>query len=746
MLGTILILALTVTLFSSIFFFVNTFPKPATQPASQFTGVLNYTSIGSKSYVSFVTVTHIGGPSLFNFNTQIYVVSQAHPGNTTTVYSLSSGGLGAGPQASWGTGQVWSLNLAGPHLVTPDNITVTIVSAGTVVYRQILPGTNPTIPPIFDQEGTNPGTPTVNSPFSVFVQISDPFLRTTSTQVYLNITTPGLTCSGLNANGTHQMTYNATTGLWSDGGCTTATSGTYYVSVWAKDTNPIQVLQNSIIFPISVATSGGGGGGGSSLVVVSILTNTSVPVVNQPLSVVVQVTNSGAAPGTATVNFGPSAGGTYSPTTTSGTVGAGATVGFQTTFTPTVSGPVVLSSSAAIPGIGSGSATLALTVFPKILLVSENVPALTAPSKSNESALLASELAAAGFPFTTVFVPCATVTSYPVGVVSQFTPTAVVIVDFGSNSSNSASCKGPDYNVTNSVAAQITSAFNNGTSFWVVGNRAFLSQASGCESGTYRNYLAIFGIRNSNSNCYVTSNAITLATGAPVTYAPSVTMLSAGITNPLSLNGNVTAVTTYANYKTFQTTGGGVSFMTDAGGHNLGTFNDGASPKGAAVATGADPAQFGDGAPPGFPVGPSWGAAGALVAYNVVNFLTDLATNSAPTRAGADFGIAGAFLPTAPSHTSPNSILVNLRANDASNGILTVMLLVNGVPAIYQGNFVQATAVESSNGGNSWVTLTWQPASAGAYVLSFVLSTQPVDGYLQNNQYNYYITNGAIVF
>jgi flagellin-like protein len=265
-LGTILILALTVVLFSSIFFFVSTFPKPATQPASQFQGQLYYTLKGTKTYINYLTITHLAGPVIYAFNTQIYVVSQAHPQNTTAVYSLSSGGLGSSASASWGTGQTWNVSLlSGPHLITPDNITVTVVSQGNVVYRQVLPGTNPTIPPIFENYGNVPSNPKINQTFSIFVQINDPFLSTSSQLVYLNLTTPGLSC------GPHLGTYPATTGeyrmvygngIWSVTGCSTATAGTYYVTAWVTDTNPIQVQQNSIIFPVVVGTTGGGGGGG----------------------------------------------------------------------------------------------------------------------------------------------------------------------------------------------------------------------------------------------------------------------------------------------------------------------------------------------------------------------------------------------------------------------------------------------------------------------------------------------------
>ena len=263
--GTILILALTVVLFSSIFFFVNTFPKPATQPSSQFQGELytTTTTIGSKTWtnVSSVTLTHLAGPTVYEFNTLIYVVSQAHPQNTTKVYNLTSGGLGSSPTSSWGTGQVWNLSLVGDHLAIPDNITVTVVSGGSVVYRQTLPGSNPTTPPIFDSEGTAPASPVVNTPFSIYVQISDPFLRTTSKQVYINITTPGLSCtnplSAYSSNTTTklQMTYNASNGLWFLGSCTTSSAAVYYITSWVTDTNPIQFQSNSIIFPILVSSS-----------------------------------------------------------------------------------------------------------------------------------------------------------------------------------------------------------------------------------------------------------------------------------------------------------------------------------------------------------------------------------------------------------------------------------------------------------------------------------------------------------
>jgi flagellin-like protein len=262
--GTILILALTVVLFSTIFFFVNTYPKPASQPVSQFQGQLyfSYQSKGTHSWenVSYLAITHLSGPAVDALGTIFYVVSQAHPQNTTVTYTLSSGGIGTANSGTWNTGQVWNLSLAGDHLTYPDNITVTVVTSGSVIYRQTLPGTNPTIPPIFENVGASPGNPVVGSPFSVFVQVSDPFLRTTSSQVYLNITTPGMTCGTPlgtypATTGEYRFAYNTTNGLWFVPGCTVSAVGVYYVTAWVTDSNPIQTLQNSIIFPIAVGLS-----------------------------------------------------------------------------------------------------------------------------------------------------------------------------------------------------------------------------------------------------------------------------------------------------------------------------------------------------------------------------------------------------------------------------------------------------------------------------------------------------------
>ncbi len=267
--GTILILALTVALFSSIFFFVDSFPKPAAQPSSQFAGQLTYIYVSSSvakgacgkndacTNISGVSITHLGGPSIYNFNTQIYLSSQAHPQNTTTIYNISNG-FGNAAVSSWGIGQVWNVSLLNDHLSTPDNITITIVSDNLVVYRVILPGSNPTIPPTFLSVGTTPTTPSKSSTFTLYANIYDPFLLNTSKDVNVSVAASN---GGIASCGATYMTYSATSGYWTVSCTAGSKNGTYYVSINATDKNG---LSNAIYVPITVGGSSSSGGGGSS--------------------------------------------------------------------------------------------------------------------------------------------------------------------------------------------------------------------------------------------------------------------------------------------------------------------------------------------------------------------------------------------------------------------------------------------------------------------------------------------------
>ncbi|HEV2449699.1 MAG TPA: type IV pilin, partial [Thermoplasmata archaeon] len=394
--GTILLLALTVTLFGSVFYFVNTFPRPPPQPQGQFAASIVYSSSGA--LVADIEILHLAGPTLLDSQTTIYLQSLLHPGLLNGPATLASG-LGGG--TSWVIGQTWIYNVTSLGLTTPDNITVSVISVDQLLFRQTVPGNPLNIPPEFTQSGVTPATPTLLSTFNIYVGIVDSNLNPNS--VWANFTE----LPGVVSTNHQQLTYVAASGTWQcvAAKCTIPASwanrtGIYYVFVNASDRSG---LSSTIAIPVDIVSPVSGGGGLLSL---ALSLNQSAPVVGVPISVIALLTNNGAAGGLAQVNF--TAGATNLGTATN-PIGGGTSEAFTEPWTPLASniGPIFLSATAKLPGVGTAYATLNLTVFPKILLVSHNLNTLSvANSNSNESALLANALEASGIPFTATTGPC----------------------------------------------------------------------------------------------------------------------------------------------------------------------------------------------------------------------------------------------------------------------------------------------------------------------------------------------------
>lgn len=97
--GTILMLAITVVLFSSIMVFVTNMPQPISRPNADFLSSLTYNTTTNSG---IVTLTHNGGEALNDYETQLLVIVD---GNIRlTPRTMAAGGLGA----TWGIGQKWT--------------------------------------------------------------------------------------------------------------------------------------------------------------------------------------------------------------------------------------------------------------------------------------------------------------------------------------------------------------------------------------------------------------------------------------------------------------------------------------------------------------------------------------------------------------------------------------------------------------------------------------------------------------
>ena len=722
--GTILLLALTLTLFSAVFLFVTTFPKPAPQPSAQFQATLAYGGSGGTKVVA-INVNHLAGPNLLPATTQFYLFSQnATAAFGANPYHLSDGIAGV---TQWVVGQVWSFNLVsrGISLFVPDNITVSIISNGILVYRQSIPGQNAAIPPLFLNQGTTPANPAVGARFTVFVQIQD--IRTLSS-VTLNFSqlpgvsgssalpspsNPGSTCNGAKTACT--MVFNASNGLYQfvvPSGLTAAT-GTAYVFVKAIDSGG---LNNSAIILVNIGSTGGGGGGGSGPVSVLTSVNPSLPVVGVGTTLVATLSNGGSSSGSVTVSFTVNGAAVGSASTVTLPAGGSTAVSDATLWSPTSVGTAVV--TATISGLSSGSNSLRVTVFPKILLVAHSVPSTSSGfGLGNTSAALGTALSAAGIPFTLTAIPCGTSLS-----ASVFTGYGVAIVDYGSNTTV-ATC------FTSGIPSADQNAITGATStnFWVVGEKAWSAASCSSYSSAFQ---TLFGLATLGTCTGLSSSAL-----ASVSYTAATPqgLLGAGMPSGASMTVDTTfnglsAAAWTSSVATFKTPVG--TTYLGASGSPVGLWATSSGQKG--LGLGTDPAllKIAEPAPNGATL---WGGGvAASLVYNVVNYLAGLSNSTSTGRVSVDFAVSHMNI-VGTSHLSPSTFYVALRSNGPVGLALTVYLLVNGATGYYQGVVVSATITLAGNGDSQIATLTWEAPATGTYSLSAVIYPAG-DVYAQNNQ------------
>ena len=680
--GTILLLALTVTLFSSIFLFVDSFPQPPPQPASQFTAHLLYN--GSK--ISGVTVLHLSGPTLAGTSYQIYLYSSKQPHVFPGSFTLASGLNGT---STWNLGQSWYKNLSSYNLVLGDNITVSIISTTQLLFRITLPGSTPVLPPQFFAEGTIPATPSVGQAFTLYAQIYDPLLKSWS--VYANVSAvPG---SGLASS--DKMTYQASSGDYVLSFPVGASAlGTFYVFVNATDNNS---QRNTIAIPVVIST----GTSGTPSTGISIAV-APLPVVNDTAETIyATVQNTGATTSAVTATFFA---GVTSLGVVSGTIPGGGSTTLTKAWTPRALGTAVLTVEANITSGGSPTGVYNVTVFPRLLLIAHSVTAGTRLS-NNTSAYLAQEIQAAGFPFTELFVAC----NVALPTTAALQAYDVVVIDFGDQAAGTC-----DASPSTTEQAKITGAMAGAsvfTSFLLVG--ADLWKGTTC--ATYSaSFLADFGVTSSGATCTATT---TTAGGVAATYTsvPAKGFRADGI-GALSVNKTLAGSSGFVPIAYF-TNGGSNTFLA-TGGHTVGTFTK-VSGLAKGVVLGTDPALLMTTL--GAPASSAWGvnAGGTSVIYNALDYLSGFSSSTTPGRAFADYAISGAQIyGTSSSHLS--SVYVTVRGNGATGGLISVSLTVTGTIALFGGAPVTATVYALPNGQNTTIVLTWESPTPGPYTLGVV--------------------------
>lgn len=176
--GNLLVLAITVTLFTGILFFVTSMPGPSEKVYTDFSPSLKLLSDSGDAYIN---ITHKGGEPLYDYRTNIYLFVNEAPMSLT----LADGNI-AGD--SWPTGATWSYKLTGVLPSTALSIMIVDKVANTVVFSSPLQGGTQaaTTLPIIGDRGLTPSPAYDGSKVRFYVQISDPYGKLDRTSVFIN--------------------------------------------------------------------------------------------------------------------------------------------------------------------------------------------------------------------------------------------------------------------------------------------------------------------------------------------------------------------------------------------------------------------------------------------------------------------------------------------------------------------------------------------------------------------------------
>ena len=202
--GTILILGMTVTLFSVIIVWVSSVPTPVAQTRVDISSSMVPIHPGANPTGVNITLTQNGGEALYPVPTIIYVTdepaSQPQTTYTATLHLFNPrlvpnpNGLIDGSDSVWTIGKRWSY--VAPGFSVSDSITVTIVdsSKGTVVWSGTLNQQTAERPPIFLNvwaSSVNTGEPNTvyqGAGFYLYAEVISPNNDLNPDSVYAQIT------------------------------------------------------------------------------------------------------------------------------------------------------------------------------------------------------------------------------------------------------------------------------------------------------------------------------------------------------------------------------------------------------------------------------------------------------------------------------------------------------------------------------------------------------------------------------
>ncbi|MEM3493139.1 MAG: type IV pilin N-terminal domain-containing protein, partial [Thermoplasmata archaeon] len=187
--ATLLVLVITVTLFSSIFAWINAMPPPMSKTYTEFSAKLE-TAYVAGNYSFYVNITHAGGEILYAQATAIIINLENFSQSFTL--RLSDGDKdGTLTDGKWEPGEVWRWNSTP---IYPDTSTVIVQIIDKVknllVWSSILYPQITDVPPAIFERGTTPDPVSTGTSFKVWAVVKDDDLNFDS--VYVNLSALGI--------------------------------------------------------------------------------------------------------------------------------------------------------------------------------------------------------------------------------------------------------------------------------------------------------------------------------------------------------------------------------------------------------------------------------------------------------------------------------------------------------------------------------------------------------------------------
>jgi hypothetical protein len=197
--GNLLILAITVTLFSGVLFFVTNLPAPQDQTISDFSA---QTGISGTSL--YINITHEGGQTLNGSSTNIYLFKNDVP--TTLSISSSSPSLGS----DWNIGEVWSYIVSGYSGSIAVRMMIVDKTTNNIVWQASLASiiTSQNTPPIIGNRGLTPSL--VNDQDKVFFFVTVTAINSNVNTAWVNASSLGITDNITLYDNDHDGTFTST--------------------------------------------------------------------------------------------------------------------------------------------------------------------------------------------------------------------------------------------------------------------------------------------------------------------------------------------------------------------------------------------------------------------------------------------------------------------------------------------------------------------------------------------------------